>query len=82
MKILLTHTPHMRDNYYGARALAGLQALGDVVLHQGRETLEGPALIAAAGFIFISRGDWRRLLACLGGFLLARLCVTRLSRQP
>jgi D-3-phosphoglycerate dehydrogenase / 2-oxoglutarate reductase len=48
MKILLTHTPHMRDNYYGARALAGLQALGDVVLHQGRETLEGPALIAAA----------------------------------
>ena len=48
MKILLTHTPHMRDNYYGARALAGLQALGDVVLNQGRETLEGPALIAAA----------------------------------
>ena len=48
MKILLTHTPHMRDNYYGARALAGLQALGDVTLHQGGETLEGPALIAAA----------------------------------
>jgi D-3-phosphoglycerate dehydrogenase len=49
MKILLTHTPHMRDNYYGARALAGLQSLGEVVLHQGNETLEGPALIAAAG---------------------------------
>ena len=48
MKILLTHTPHMRDNYYGARALAGLQSLGDVVLHQGQDTLEGPALIAAA----------------------------------
>ena len=48
MKILLTHTPHMRDNYYGARALAGLQSLGDVTLHQGSETLEGPALIAAA----------------------------------
>jgi D-3-phosphoglycerate dehydrogenase len=48
MKILLTHTPHMRDNYYGARALAGLQSLGEVVLHQGEETLEGPALIAAA----------------------------------
>jgi D-3-phosphoglycerate dehydrogenase len=48
MKILLTHTPHMRDNYYGARALAGLQSLGEVVLHQGSETLEGPALIAAA----------------------------------
>ena len=49
MKILLTHTPHMRDNYYGARALAGLTSLGEVVLHQGSETLEGQALIAAAG---------------------------------
>jgi len=48
MKILLTHTPHMRDNYYGPRALAGLSALGDVVLHQGGDTLEGQALIAAA----------------------------------
>ena len=48
MKILLTHTPHMRDNYYGARALAGLTSLGEVVLHQGNETLEGNALIAAA----------------------------------
>jgi D-3-phosphoglycerate dehydrogenase / 2-oxoglutarate reductase len=48
MKILLTHTPHMRDNYYGARALAGLQSLGEVVLHRGDETLEGEALIAAA----------------------------------
>ncbi len=49
MKILLTHTPHMRDNYYGARALAGLTSLGEVVLHQGSETLEGQALITAAG---------------------------------
>jgi D-3-phosphoglycerate dehydrogenase / 2-oxoglutarate reductase len=48
MKILLTHTPHMRDNYYGARALRGLTSLGEVVLHQGDETLEGERLIAAA----------------------------------
>jgi D-3-phosphoglycerate dehydrogenase len=48
MKILLTHTPHMRDNYYGARALSGLTSLGEVVLHQGNETLERQALIAAA----------------------------------
>jgi len=48
MKILLTHTPHMRGNYYGMRALAGLSALGDVMLHQGSDTLEGQALIAAA----------------------------------
>ena len=38
----------MRDNYYGARALAGLSSLGEVVLHQDGETLEGQALIAAA----------------------------------
>jgi D-3-phosphoglycerate dehydrogenase len=49
MKILLTHTPHMRDNYYGPRALAGLSVLGEVVLHQGSDTLEGATLIAAAG---------------------------------
>ena len=48
MKILLTHTPHMRDNYYGPRALAGLSALCNVVLHQGTDTLEGERLIAAA----------------------------------
>jgi D-3-phosphoglycerate dehydrogenase len=48
MKILLTHTPHMRDNYYGPRALAGLSALGDVILHQSNDTLAGESLIAAA----------------------------------
>lgn len=48
MKILLTHTPHMRDNYYGTRALAGLSSLGEVVLHEESKTLEGAALIAAA----------------------------------
>jgi D-3-phosphoglycerate dehydrogenase len=48
MKILLTHTPHMRDNYYGKRALAGLTSLGEVVLHQGGDTLAGEGLIAAA----------------------------------
>ncbi len=48
MKILLTHTPHMRDNYYGARALAGLQSLGEVKLHHGSATLDGETLIDAA----------------------------------
>jgi D-3-phosphoglycerate dehydrogenase len=48
MKILLTHTPHMRYNYYGKRALAGLTSLGEVVLHQGGDTMEVSALIAAA----------------------------------
>jgi F1F0 ATPase subunit 2 len=39
-------------------------------------------LIAVAGFYFISRGDLRRLLACLLGFFLARILVTRLTRVP
>ena len=47
-RILLTHTPQMRENYYGARALAGLRELGEVVLHEGLEPLDTPALIAAA----------------------------------
>jgi D-3-phosphoglycerate dehydrogenase len=47
-RILLTHTPDMRRNYYGARALAGLQALGEVVLHEGLEPLSTQALTVAA----------------------------------
>jgi D-3-phosphoglycerate dehydrogenase / 2-oxoglutarate reductase len=47
LKILLTHSPEARELYYGPRALAGLQALGQVVLNE-KETLEGEALIAAA----------------------------------
>jgi len=47
-RILLTHSPQTRANYYGARALAGLQALGDVVLNHDEKPLEGDALIHAA----------------------------------
>ena len=35
-----------------------------------------------AGFYFISRDNWRNLLACLLGFLLARLLVTRYLSTP
>ena len=38
--------------------------------------------IALAGFYFVARGDWRRVLACLVGFMLARILVTRLTRVP
>ena len=38
--------------------------------------------LAVAGFYFVSRGDWRRLLACMFGFLLARIFVTRMTRLP
>ena len=48
MKILLTHSPEALELYYGPRALAGLQEVGEVRLHQGTQPLEGAALIDAA----------------------------------
>lgn len=40
--------------------------------------------VALAGFYFIGRDHWPRLLACLFGFIIARMVVTRLtaSRYP
>jgi len=36
--------------------------------------------VAITGFYLVSHGDWRKLTACLLGFLLARVVVTRLIR--
>ncbi len=36
--------------------------------------------LTLAGFYFISGNHWERLLACLIGFVIARLVVTRLTR--
>ena len=36
--------------------------------------------LTLAGFYFVSGNRWERLLACLIGFLIARLVVTRLTR--
>jgi F1F0 ATPase subunit 2 len=35
---------------------------------------------ALAGFYFIGRGHWQRLLLCLLGFVMARLLVTWVTR--
>ena len=40
MKLLLTHVPLSRKNYYGARALGRLQELVDVRLHEGDAPLD------------------------------------------
>jgi D-3-phosphoglycerate dehydrogenase len=48
LKILLTHSPDARANYYGERALAGLRAVGEVKLNDKQNSLEGEALIQAA----------------------------------
>jgi F1F0 ATPase subunit 2 len=36
--------------------------------------------IALAGFYLVSGGDWRRLAACLVGFVIARMAVAWLTR--
>ena len=47
-RILLTHSPDTLRNYYGERALAGLRALGEVILNLNEKPLEGESLIRAA----------------------------------
>jgi D-3-phosphoglycerate dehydrogenase len=48
MKLLLTHVPQARRQYYGARALGRLQQLVEVVLHEGDAPLDAGGVIAAA----------------------------------
>ena len=38
--------------------------------------------IVLAGFYFVSAAHWERLPACLIGFVIARLIVTRLTGPP
>lgn len=52
---------------------AGLWFSGSLLLRTG---------ITVMGFYFVSQGEWPRLLACLLGFLLARVAVTRWTRLP
>jgi F1F0 ATPase subunit 2 len=38
--------------------------------------------LVLAGFHVLSGGRWERLLACLAGFVLARIVLTRLAGRP
>ena len=38
--------------------------------------------VTVVGFYYATLGDWRKLLACLLGFITARIFVTRLTRVP
>ena len=38
--------------------------------------------VTMTGFYVVAGGDWRRMLSCLVGFILARQIVTRLTRLP
>jgi D-3-phosphoglycerate dehydrogenase len=57
LKILLTHTPQSRAQYYGARALAGLQAVAEVKLHEADDALDAAGLVAAARDVDIILAD-------------------------
>ena len=57
MKVLLTHTPQSRAQYYGERSLKGLQTIADVKLHQAEAALDAIGLIAAAADVDIVVAD-------------------------
>lgn len=57
MKILLTHTPQSRAQYYGERALGGLQAIAEVKLHEQGDALDAVGLIEAAHSVDIIVAD-------------------------
>jgi D-3-phosphoglycerate dehydrogenase len=48
LKVLLTHTPETRRQYYGERSLNGLRAVTQVVMHEADEALDAAGLIDAA----------------------------------
>jgi D-3-phosphoglycerate dehydrogenase / 2-oxoglutarate reductase len=57
IKVLLTHTPQARRQYYGERSLNGLQALAQVALHDADDALDAVGLIEAARDVDIIVAD-------------------------
>ena len=57
MKVLLTHTPQARRQYYGERSLNGLRALAQVILHEDGDALDAAGLIEAARDVDIIVAD-------------------------
>jgi D-3-phosphoglycerate dehydrogenase len=57
LKVLLTHTPQARRQYYGERSLNGLRALAQIVLHEGDDALDASGLIEAARDVDIIVAD-------------------------
>ena len=56
-RVLLTHTPQARQQYYGERSLRGLQASAQVVLHEGATALDAAGLLGAARDVDIIVAD-------------------------
>jgi D-3-phosphoglycerate dehydrogenase / 2-oxoglutarate reductase len=57
LKVLLTHTPQFRRQYYGERSLKSLQAVAYVILNEADDALDAAALIEAARDVDIIVAD-------------------------
>src|SRR5258707_3779903 len=57
LKVLLTHTPEFRRQYYGECSLNALQAVAQVVLHEADDALDAAGLIDAARDVEIIVAD-------------------------
>jgi D-3-phosphoglycerate dehydrogenase / 2-oxoglutarate reductase len=57
VRVLLTHPPEFRRQYYGERSLAGLRAVAEVILHDGSEPLDAGGLVSAAQDVDIIVAD-------------------------
>jgi D-3-phosphoglycerate dehydrogenase len=57
LKVLLTHTPEFRRQYYGERSLKALQTVAQVVLHEADDALDAAGLIGAARDVDIIVAD-------------------------
>jgi len=56
----------------------GISSKQPAILFSGSFLLR--TFIVLAGLYYVSHGDWRKLLACMLGFLFARILVARLTR--
>src|ERR1700690_784171 len=57
VRVLLTHTPQARRQYYGDRSLKRLQALAQVILHEAGDALDAAGLIEVARDVDIIVAD-------------------------
>jgi D-3-phosphoglycerate dehydrogenase len=57
LRVLLTHPPEFRRQYYGERSLAGLRAVAEVKLYDGSEPLDAGGLVSAAQDVDIIVAD-------------------------
>jgi D-3-phosphoglycerate dehydrogenase len=57
MKVLLAHSPEFRRQYYGERALKGLQAIAQVTLNESNDALDAAGLVEAARDVDIIVAD-------------------------